>query len=94
METTSTEVKIRPGRPVIATSVRQQKLAEAQKLAAEGKTKPKGRPSNPESKRQQALNQKQTIIDAGGIIKPGRPALAKDTMLTPKSEVTADVVAG
>lgn len=81
-------IKIKPGRPIVSNSVRQQKLAEAAKLAEEGKTKPKGRPANPESKRQQSLNQKQIIIDAGGFVKPGRPKLAKDI----NHEITAAVI--
>lgn len=61
------------GRPVIANSARQAKLAARAARVAAGGSVERGRPSNPTSKRQARLAAQAARKAAGVEIKVGRP---------------------
>ena len=76
MSTETTVVK-QKGRPVVATSARQARLAARAARIAAGGSAGKGRPANPESKRQARLAERAARLAAGEVIKPGRPKVEK-----------------
>ena len=65
------------GRPVVANSARQTKLAARAERVANGGTVERGRPANPNSKRQARLAAQEARKAAGVEIKVGRPKTVK-----------------
>lgn len=61
------------GRPVVANSVRQMKLAAQAERIANGGSIKRGRPTASTSKRQERLAERATLLASGVTIKPGRP---------------------
>lgn len=76
--TAEVTVKKAPGRPVVAGSARQLKLAEQAEKRAKGELK-RGRPVVSNSARQQKLAERAAKLAAGLEIKPGRPKVEKPT---------------
>lgn len=74
------------GRPVVANSARQAKLAAREAKVAAGGSIERGRPANPNSKRQARLAAQAARKAAGIEIKVGRP---KGTGKTADEAVTA-----
>ena len=72
----NTEKSAKRGRPTIAGSARQAKLAARAAKMANGETISRGRPSNPTSKRQARLAAQQARLAAGLEVKVGRPKKA------------------
>jgi hypothetical protein len=80
--TAAVEVKGSKGRPTVAGSARQARLAaRATRVAAGGEVK-RGRPTVETSARQAKLAARAARVAAGGTVKRGRPA-------TKQTEVTA-----
>lgn len=75
--TIETTVPKQKGRPVVAGSNRQIRLAERMARIAAGDSISKGRPSNPTSARQARLAAQEARKAAGIVIKPGRPKVVK-----------------
>jgi len=75
------------GRPTVAGSARQARLAAREARVAAGGTVQRGRPSVQGSARQAKLAAQAARVAAGGTIKRGRPAIKK------VDEVVAEVVA-
>ena len=69
-----TVTKRKPGRPVVADSARQMRLAAQ---AAKGGDVRRGRPANPTSARQQRMADRAAKMEAGVEIKRGRPKMVK-----------------
>lgn len=74
--TTTTETAKR-GRPVVANSARQAKLAARAERIANGGSIGRGRPSNPNSARQAKIAAQEARKAAGVEIKVGRPKAVK-----------------
>jgi hypothetical protein len=75
-EVTTTTVK--RGRPVVANSPRQVRLAARQaRIEANNGELKRGRPSNPNSARQAKMLAKLEAIQNGAVIKRGRPKVEK-----------------
>lgn len=71
------ENKKRQGRPVVADSARQQKLAAKAELIANGGSLKRGRPTAQNSKRQVKIAEREARIAAGIEPKRGRPKMVK-----------------
>lgn len=82
------EVK-QKGRPVVAGSARQARLAARAERAANGGSISRGRPVNPTSARAVKMAQKAARLAAGEVIKPGRPKVEK----APVTDATTDETA-
>ncbi len=78
----STEKTGKRGRPVIANSARQAKLAARAERVANGGSISRGRPSNPTSKRQARLAAQAARKASGIEIKVGRPKGSKKEAVT------------
>jgi hypothetical protein len=75
--TIETTVVKQKGRPVVAGSNRQIRLAEREARVNAGGSISKGRPSNPNSARQARLAAQEARKASGAVIKPGRPKVVK-----------------
>lgn len=82
------------GRPVVADSERQKRLAaRAERAAANGGEVKRGRPANPTSARQAKIAEKLAKMAAGEVIKRGRPKMAKEEVVeTPQVEEVVVVI--
>jgi hypothetical protein len=81
------EVKGSKGRPTVAGSARQARLAAREARVAAGGEVKRGRPAVQTSARQAKLAAQAARVAAGGVIKRGRPAIKK------VDEVAAEVAA-
>lgn len=85
-------VEKQKGRPIVAGSVRQLKLAEQAKRIAEGGKIERGRPTNGASARQMRIAAKAALIAAGVKVGPGRPKVIKPEVVAEVTAPTAEVV--
>ena len=85
-------VEKQKGRPIVAGSVRQLKLAEQVKRIADGGKIERGRPTNGTSARQMRIAAKAALIAAGVKVGPGRPKVIKPEVVAEVTAPTAEVV--
>ena len=78
----NTENKKRPGRPVVANSVRQQKLAKVAELKAQGVEIKRGRKPVETSKNQTKKARFEALRAQGVEIRRGRPKMIKAEVVT------------
>jgi hypothetical protein len=81
MNTTTENKTTKRGRPVVANSARQTKLAARAERMENGGSIERGRPSNPTSKRQMRLAAQEARKAAGIEVKVGRPKTVKEEVV-------------